>query len=74
MATGRGVMIIVRESLADHGKSLTGARVVIQGFGNVGGAAAELLHKAGAKIIAVSSGAGGIFSESGLMLLKTAAV
>jgi len=66
MATGRGVMIIVRESLADHGKSLTGARVVIQGFGNVGGAAAELLHKAGAKIIAVSSGAGGIFSESGL--------
>jgi glutamate dehydrogenase (NAD(P)+) len=66
MATGRGVMIIVRESLADHGKSLTGARVVIQGFGNVGGVAAELLHKAGAKIIAVSSGAGGIFSESGL--------
>ena len=66
MATGSGVMIIVRESLADHGKSLTGARVVIQGFGNVGGAAAELLHKAGAKIIAVSSGAGGIFSESGL--------
>jgi glutamate dehydrogenase (NAD(P)+) len=66
MATGRGVMIIVRESLADHGKSLTGARVVIQGFGNVGGAAAELLHKARAKIIAVSSGAGGIFSESGL--------
>ncbi|MDB9475836.1 Glu/Leu/Phe/Val family dehydrogenase [Dolichospermum circinale] len=66
MATGRGVMIIIRESLADHGKSLTGARVAIQGFGNVGGAAAELLHKAGAKIIAVSSGAGGIFSEAGL--------
>ncbi|MDB9455565.1 Glu/Leu/Phe/Val family dehydrogenase [Dolichospermum circinale] len=66
MATGRGVMIIIRESLADHGKSLTGARLAIQGFGNVGGAAAELLHKAGAKIIAVSSGAGGIFSEAGL--------
>ena len=66
MATGRGVMIIIRESLADHGKSLAGARVSIQGFGNVGGAAAELLHKAGAKIIAVSSGAGGIFSEAGL--------
>jgi glutamate dehydrogenase (NAD(P)+) len=66
MATGRGVMIIIRESLADHGKSLAGARVAIQGFGNVGGAAAELLHKAGAKIIAVSSGAGGIFSETGL--------
>jgi glutamate dehydrogenase/leucine dehydrogenase len=66
MATGRGVMITVREALADQGKSLVGVRVVIQGFGNVGGAAAELLHQAGAKIIAVSTGAGGIFSQSGL--------
>ncbi|MEY3222164.1 MAG: hypothetical protein RLZZ203_1020, partial [Cyanobacteriota bacterium] len=66
MATGRGVMIIVRESLKDHGISLTGARIAIQGFGNVGGAAAELLHQAGAKIIAVSSGTGGIFAEDGL--------
>ncbi|MTJ07077.1 MULTISPECIES: Glu/Leu/Phe/Val dehydrogenase [unclassified Anabaena] len=66
MATGRGVMIIVREALADHGKSLAGVRVAIQGFGNVGGAAAELLYQEGAKIIAVSSGAGGVFSEVGL--------
>ncbi|WP_016949512.1 Glu/Leu/Phe/Val dehydrogenase [Anabaena sp. PCC 7108] len=66
MATGRGVMIIIREALADQGKSLEGVRVAIQGFGNVGGAAAELLHAAGAKIIAVSSGAGGVFSEVGL--------
>ncbi len=66
MATGRGVMIIVREALADQGKSLVGVRVAIQGFGNVGGAAAELLHEAGAKIIAVSNGSGGIFSEVGL--------
>jgi glutamate dehydrogenase (NAD(P)+) len=69
MATGRGVMIIVREALADHGKSLAGVRVVIQGFGNVGGAAAELLYQEGAKIIAVSSGAGGVFSEVGLDIL-----
>jgi glutamate dehydrogenase/leucine dehydrogenase len=66
MATGRGTMIIVREALADQGKSLAGVRVAIQGFGNVGGAAAELLHAAGAKIIAVSTGAGGVFSEVGL--------
>ncbi len=66
MATGRGVMIIVRESLKDHGISLAGTRIAIQGFGNVGGAAAELLHQAGAKIIAVSGGAGGIFAENGL--------
>lgn len=66
MATGRGVMIIVREALAERGKPLTGARVVIQGFGNVGHAAAELLHQLGAKIIAVSTGAGGIFATNGL--------
>jgi glutamate dehydrogenase/leucine dehydrogenase len=70
MATGRGVMIIVREALADQGKSLVGVRVAIQGFGNVGSAAAELLHQAGAKIIAVSTGAGGIFSEVGLDIPK----
>jgi glutamate dehydrogenase/leucine dehydrogenase len=70
MATGRGVMIIVREALANQGKSLAGVRVAIQGFGNVGGAAAELLHQAGAKIIAVSTGAGGIFSEVGLDIPK----
>lgn len=65
-ATGRGVMIIVREALAERGKSLAGTRVVIQGFGNVGSAAASLLHEAGAKILAVSTGSGGIFAEAGL--------
>lgn len=66
MATGRGVMITVREALADQGKSLAGVRVAIQGFGNVGCAAAELLHQEGAKIIAVSTGAGGVYSQNGL--------
>lgn len=66
MATGRGAMLIVREALADKGQSLVGARIAIQGFGNVGSAAALLLHQAGAKVIAVSTGSGGIFSEDGL--------
>ncbi|MDJ0677532.1 MAG: Glu/Leu/Phe/Val dehydrogenase [Calothrix sp. MO_167.B42] len=66
MATGRGVMIIVREALADLGKSFQGTRIAIQGFGNVGGAAALLMHAAGAKIIAVSTGSGGVFAENGL--------
>ncbi|ARV62599.1 glutamate dehydrogenase [Nostocales cyanobacterium HT-58-2] len=66
MATGRGTMFIVREALADKGESLVGARVAIQGFGNVGSAAALLLHEAGAKVIAVSTGSGGVFSEAGL--------
>ncbi|NJL65596.1 MAG: Glu/Leu/Phe/Val dehydrogenase, partial [Methylacidiphilales bacterium] len=66
MATGRGVMIVVREALKDLGKSLEGTQIAIQGFGNVGGAAAHLFHEAGAKVIAVSTGSGGIYSESGL--------
>ena len=69
MATGRGTMLIVREALADKGKSLVGARIAIQGFGNVGSAAALLLHQAGAKVIAVSTGSGGVFSEDGLDIL-----
>lgn len=66
MATGRGVMIVVREALALQGRALEGVRVVIQGFGNVGGAAASLLHEAGAKVLAVSDVSGGIYSEQGL--------
>jgi len=65
-ATGRGTMIIVREALADQGKTLEEIRVVIQGFGNVGGAAAELLYEAGAKVIAVSTATGGVYSADGL--------
>lgn len=66
LATGRGVMITVREALARHGGSLAGATVLIQGFGNVGGAAASLLHQAGAKIVAVSGSSGGLYNPKGL--------
>jgi len=66
MATGRGVMIIVREALAERGETLAGTKVVIQGFGNVGGAAAVLLDEAGAKVMAVSDVSGGIFNPEGL--------
>lgn len=65
-ATGRGVMIVVREALAQQGKPLAGASVVVQGFGNVGSAAALLLHEAGAKVLAVSNVSGGVFAENGL--------
>ncbi|GAA6621331.1 Glu/Leu/Phe/Val family dehydrogenase [Scytonema sp. NUACC26] len=66
MATGRGTAIVVREALSDLGKSLAGARIAIQGFGNVGAAAAILMHQAGAKVIAVSTGSGGVYSDIGL--------
>lgn len=66
MATGRGVMITVREALARYGKTIANSRIVIQGFGNVGCAAALLLHQAGATILAVSRSTGGIYSPTGL--------
>ncbi|MBD2071434.1 Glu/Leu/Phe/Val dehydrogenase [Leptolyngbya sp. FACHB-671] len=69
MATGRGVMIVVREALAKQGRAIADSRIVIQGFGNVGSAAALLLHQAGAKILAVSRGSGGIFAADGLDIL-----
>lgn len=66
MATGRGVMIAVREALLEKGQTLEGVKIAIQGFGKVGGAAAQLLYEAGAKVIAVSNAIGGVFAADGL--------
>ena len=65
-ATSYGVAVCVREAAKRFGIPLKGARVVIQGYGNVGSYAAEILHDWGAKIIAVSDSKGGIFSPDGL--------
>ena len=68
-ATGRGVSIITREAARDFDIDLKGARIVIQGFGNVGSFAARFLHESGAKIVAVSDAEGGLFSSEGLDVL-----
>src|SRR5437016_3008440 len=66
-ATGRGVMYVMMEYARDFGIPLKGSRVVIQGFGNVGGHLARLLAaEAGAKVIGVPDGAGGVVNEHGL--------
>src|SRR5256886_2015187 len=66
-ATGRGVMYVMTEYARDFGIPLRGGRVVIQGFGNVGGHLARLLHgEAGAKVVAVSDVSGGVANEHGL--------
>ncbi|HEV3200043.1 MAG TPA: Glu/Leu/Phe/Val dehydrogenase [Bryobacteraceae bacterium] len=65
-ATGRGVFYTVRSSCQNLGIPLKGARVVVQGFGNAGSIAANLLHEGGAKIIAVSDTRGCIFNAKGL--------
>ncbi len=65
-ATGRGLMLIAREAAPLRGFTLQGARVVVQGFGNVGSIAARMCHEKGAKVIAVSDIQGGIQSAQGL--------
>src|SRR5437870_6795805 len=65
-ATGRGCMIVTREALAKLGISLKGARVAVQGFGNVGSVAADLMAKEGAIIVAVSDKAGAVPNRQGL--------
>jgi glutamate dehydrogenase (NAD(P)+) len=65
-ATGRGVLIVTREAAKRIGLELKGARVVVQGFGNVGSVAADLLAKQGAVIVAVSDVQGGITNPVGL--------
>jgi glutamate dehydrogenase (NAD(P)+) len=65
-ATGRGVMIVARESARHLGFSLNGATVAVQGFGNVGGIAAELLSAQGAIIVGVTDWKGGVYNAKGL--------
>jgi len=65
-ATGRGVDLLVRAACETYGIPIKGARVVIQGLGNVGGNAATLLHEAGAKIIAVADAKGAVCNPNGL--------
>jgi glutamate dehydrogenase (NAD(P)+) len=65
-ATGRGVMITTREAARHLGFDLRSATVAIQGFGNVGSVSADLLQKAGAKIVAVTDWKGGVHNPAGL--------
>ncbi|HEX3304203.1 MAG TPA: Glu/Leu/Phe/Val dehydrogenase [Thermomicrobiales bacterium] len=69
-ATGRGVMIVVREAAKHLGFDIKGARVAVQGFGNVGSVSADLLSKIGAKIVAVTDWKGGVHNENGLDIEK----
>jgi glutamate dehydrogenase (NAD(P)+) len=65
-ATGRGVVITSLEALKHLKKPIEGAKVVIQGCGNVGGIAARHFDRLGAKIIAISDSRGGLYNEKGL--------
>jgi glutamate dehydrogenase len=65
-ATGQGGAYCARElvkKMGWEGKQIT---VAVQGFGNVGGYVAKILHKMGFKIVALSDSQGGVFNEDGV--------
>lgn len=65
-ATSRGLVYTTIEAAKHLGIPIKGARVAVQGFGNVGFHAARILNELGAKIIAVSDSRGGIYNPEGL--------
>ena len=73
-ATGRGVFVTGREAARRIGLKLDGARVAVQGMGNVGGAAAELFVQAGATLVAVQDHTGTLANPKGFDIADTMAV
>jgi glutamate dehydrogenase (NAD(P)+) len=69
-ATGRGVFVTGREAARRIDLNLDGARIAVQGFGNVGSSAAELFVQAGGKIVAAQDHTGTIVNGQGFDLAK----
>jgi glutamate dehydrogenase (NAD(P)+) len=65
-ATGRGVMFTAQRALREAGIDMNGATVAVQGFGNVGEAAARLIHEQGGKLVAITDVGGGVANPNGL--------
>ena len=65
-ATGRGVFTVGVEAAKHTGMRIEGARVAVQGFGNVGGTAGRLFSEAGARVVAVQDHTGSVFNDGGL--------
>jgi len=65
-ATGRGVFAVGVEAARHTGLAIEGARVAIQGFGNVGGVAGKLFAEAGAKVVAVQDHTGTVCNANGV--------
>ncbi|CCD38858.1 NADP-specific glutamate dehydrogenase [Candidatus Paraburkholderia kirkii UZHbot1] len=65
-ATGRGVFVVGTEAARRIGMEIEGARIAVQGFGNVGGIAAKLFQEAGARVIAVQDHTGTIHNPKGI--------
>lgn len=67
-STGRGVFIVGAAAARDLNIDLQGARICVQGFGNVGGIAAKLFCEKGARIVAVQDHTGSIYHPDGIQV------
>ena len=65
-ATGMGVTFTAERALREAGIELNGATVAVQGFGNVGEAAARLIHQRGGRLVAITDVGGGVADPTGL--------
>jgi glutamate dehydrogenase (NAD(P)+) len=65
-ATGRGCMIVTMQALRHLGMDPANTRVVVQGFGNVGGMSARLMARSGFKIICIIEYDGAVYNAKGL--------
>ncbi|HQY31768.1 MAG TPA: Glu/Leu/Phe/Val dehydrogenase, partial [Thermomicrobiales bacterium] len=65
-ATGRGVVFAIQEAAPTIDLDLSKARVIVQGFGNVGSVAARLLYEMGVKVIGIGEVEGGLYDPNGL--------
>jgi glutamate dehydrogenase (NAD(P)+) len=65
-ATGLGVFFITQRACKEFGVPLQGAKVAVQGFGNVGSWTARYLYDAGARIVAVQDAEGTVYNEKGI--------
>ncbi len=65
-ATGRGIVYVLYQAVHSLGEELRGQKVVVQGFGNVGGVAARVLWRDGAVVQGVSDFKGGVWNGQGL--------
>ena len=67
-ATGRGVMIVCDEACKKLGIDPQRARIIVQGFGNVGSNAAQLMYEAGYKVVGIAEVGGGLYNKNGIDL------
>lgn len=69
-ATGRGVFTVGMDAANQIGLDISGARLAVQGFGNVGGIAAHLFEEAGAKLVAVQDHTDSLYNPAGFDVVQ----